>query len=290
MEEWWHNLPYYISPEIARVGSFVISWYWVMYLVGFAFVSVLTYTRTIREKNSVLNKDQAFDALCWMFAGVLIGGRLGYVVFYDLASFALDPLAVINPFAKTGEGWVYRGIYGMSYHGGALAAALALFLWSRKNKINFWRAADFIVPAIPLGYFWGRLGNFLNGELYGRITTSQAGMYFPAAAVLDGRTALRHPSQLYEAFLEGIVLFVILWFLRRKTPYFPGLLSAIYLGGYALARFVVEFYRQPDAHLGFIFGSLTMGQLLSAAMAVTALVVGMRSIVLHNRKIKNNGI
>jgi phosphatidylglycerol:prolipoprotein diacylglycerol transferase len=167
----------------------------------------------------------------------------------------------------------------MSYHGGLIAVLLATILFCYKNKINFWHFTDLLVPAIPLGYTFGRLGNFTNGELYGRVTTMPWGMYFP----LDPTYQLRHPSQLYEAFFEGVFLFVILWFLRKRSP-FNGFLISLYLIGYGTVRFFIEFVRQPDTQLGFILGPFTMGQLLSFSM-----ILGGSVVFLMKKKFKKQG-
>ncbi len=149
----------------------------------------------------------------------------------------------------------------MSFHGGLIAVLLATLLFCRKQGIDFWRFADLFCPAIPLGYTFGRIGNFINGELYGRATDVPWGMFFP----LDPAHLLRHPSQLYEAFFEGIVLFAVLWLIRKRSP-FDGALFALFLIGYGSVRFFIEFFREPDAQLGFILGPFSMGQLLCLLM------------------------
>ena len=156
----------------------------------------------------------------------------------------------------------------MSYHGGAIGVLVATVMFCRKHTINFWNFADLFAAAIPLGYTFGRIGNFINGELYGRVTTAPWGMYFP----LDPYRQLHHPSQLYEAFFEGIVLFALLWSIRKKKC-FDGFLFSLYLIGYGTVRFFIEFYREPDPQLGFIAGTLTMGQLLCLGMIVTAVII-----------------
>jgi len=153
----------------------------------------------------------------------------------------------------------------MSYHGGVIGIVIAWYLFARKNKISIFKIADLIIPAVPLGFTFGRLGNFINGELYGRVTESAIGMYFPSA--MDG--LVRHPSQLYEAFFEGLVLFAIVWPLRKKKL-FTGFISGLYIFGYGFFRFFIEFYREPDEHLGFVLGSLSMGQVLCIAMMIGA--------------------
>jgi phosphatidylglycerol:prolipoprotein diacylglycerol transferase len=204
--------------------------------------------------------------------GLIIGARLGYVLFYNLPFYWQHPLAIVSPFDPMNHEFI--GIYGMSYHGGLIGAILASALFAKKYRVNFWRLANFTTPAIPAGYFFGRLGNFLNGELYGRITSSAWGMYFSNAIAADGFSSpqLRHPSQLYEAFLEGFVLFAILWPLRNN-PKYEDKLYGLYLCGYASARILAEFFRQPDSQIGFLFGFMTLGQLISLIMFVSGLIV-----------------
>ncbi len=158
----------------------------------------------------------------------------------------------------------------MSYHGGAIGVIISSWLYIRKEGLNFWEMSDIYVPVIPLGYTFGRIGNFINGELYGRVTSSPIGMYFPLAPGLE----LRHPSQLYEAFFEGVFLFAVLAYLR-KLQWPRGTMIAFYLIGYGLVRFFIEFFRQPDAHLGFVLFSITMGQVLCSIMVVCGIFLYM---------------
>lgn len=201
--------------------------------------------------------------LVFVFVGLIIGGRFGYVLFYEPLYYLRNPLAIISPFDNLGN---YAGIYGMSYFGGLVGGLSAAYLFLRLKKQSFFVWADFIVPAVPLGYFFGRLGNFINGELYGRITKVTWGMQFPA----NQGGLLRHPSQLYEAFGEGIVLFVFLWMLRNKAV-FSGQLLLIYISGYAFVRFVVEFFREEKKYDVFGCLELTEGQILSAIAFIVAL-------------------
>jgi phosphatidylglycerol---prolipoprotein diacylglyceryl transferase len=205
---------------------------------------------------------------------VILGGRLGYVLFYNLGYYLQHPLEIILPFEFSG-GLHFVGISGMSYHGGAIAVMIATVIFCWKRGIDFWRFADLFGSAIPLGYTFGRLGNFINGELYGRATDVPWGMVFP----LDPLHLLRHPSQLYEAFFEGIVLFAVLWVLRKRFS-FTGALFALYVAGYGLIRFFIEFFREPDAQLGFVLGPFSMGQLLCLLMiAAGAGIYALRSAV-----------
>jgi phosphatidylglycerol:prolipoprotein diacylglycerol transferase len=190
----------------------------------------------------------------------VIGARLGYVLFYNLSYYLEHPLEIILPFSFS-NGVTFTGISGMSYHGGLIGIILASWLYIRKAKLDWWSVVDLYLPAIPLGYTFGRLGNFINGELFGRVTTSSIGMYFPMAA----KGELRHPSQLYEAFFEGIFLFAVLWSIRKiKIP--RGAMLALYLIGYGTVRFFIEYFREPDAHIGFVFLSFSMGQILCSLM------------------------
>lgn len=203
------------------------------------------------------------DFLFVSFFSSLIGGRIGYVLFYNFSYFIYHPLAIISPY----ENGQFIGIYGMSYHGAIIGVLLGSYIFLRIKKIEFWEWADFIIPAVPLGYFFGRIGNFLNGELYGRITNSSWGMYFA-----DSPTLLRYPSQLLEALLEGVVLFVILWKMR-KIKLSPGVLFSIYLVGYGIFRIFAETFREPDPQIGFIAGYFTLGQILSLAMIISGVII-----------------
>ena len=237
-----------------------------MYLVAFALTYLLVQYRIKRESYDYA-METIQDVLVWCIIGLILGGRLGYVFFYNFSYYIHHPLEIILPFEFT-NGIRFVGISGMSYHGGAIGVMIAALIFCRKRRIDIWRLADLICPAIPLGYTFGRIGNFINGELYGRITTSSWGMYFP----LDTTHALRHPSQLYEAFFEGIVLFVLLWVVRKRSP-FDGFLFALYLAGYGLVRFFIEFFREPDSQLGYFFSFLTMGQILCIIMMLAGLAV-----------------
>ncbi len=257
----WQHLPEHIDPNLFAIGSFQVRYYSLMYLVALFLTYLLTMLR-IKREGFAYTSETIQDALVWGMVGLILGGRLGYVVFYNLGYYLHHPLEIFLPF-EFSNGIHFVGISGMSYHGGALGLLLAVFLYCRKHGIDIWRFIDLICPAFPLGYTFGRIGNFINGELYGRITNSSWGMFFP----LDPTHALRHPSQLYEAFFEGVILFAVLWGIRRKSP-FDGFLLAVYLIGYGLVRFFIEFFREPDAQLGFVIRSLSMGQLLCMAMII----------------------
>ncbi|NTW69308.1 MAG: prolipoprotein diacylglyceryl transferase [Chlorobiaceae bacterium] len=263
----WQNLPAQMNPVLFSFGSFAVRWYGMMYLIAFAVVYLLTRYRLDTEK---LPFNRAFvgDALTWAMGGVVIGGRLGYIIFYGMDSFLTDPLGSLLPWVSAPGGCRFTGVTGMSYHGGVIGVTLALLLFSRSQKTGFFKTFDLLIPAVPLGYTFGRIGNFINGELYGRVTEAAMGMYFPLAPTVE----LRHPSQLYEAIFEGVVLFTILWLLRRKSP-FPGFLSAIYLFGYGFFRFFIEYFREPDAQLGFVLFNFSMGQVLCFIMMLAAIAI-----------------
>ncbi len=264
--QWWQQLPHHIDPVLFSLGGFEIRYYGLMYLVAFA-VAWFLLGYQVRKGEADISMPQLNDYMFWAILAVLIGGRLGYVLFYDLDYFLAHPLAIVLPFS-TEEGIHFTGFRGMSFHGGALGVALVSIWFCRKHRIAVRAFGDTLVTVVPLAYTFGRLGNFLNGELYGRVTEMPWGMSFPEAP----GAALRHPSQLYEAFFEGIVLFILIWGLRRKVTQ-PGRLLGIYLLGYAGFRFVIEFVREPDAHLGFVLAGLTMGQVLCLLMGFVGLAL-----------------
>lgn len=272
MIDFYQNIPAFIDPVALSIGGFSLFWYSLMWLVAFAVgYGLLVYRIKKGEEKYDITLVQ--DVVANALIGALIGGRLGYVVFYDLSYYIAHPLQIISPYDFTSGEWV--GIYGMSYHGGLIGVVIALIWTAHKHKLNLLRLFDFAAPVAPLGYMFGRIGNFLNGELVGRVTDSSWGMYF------NGEVIRRHPSQLYEAFFEGLILFIILWSLRNKNIK-KGLLSALYVIGYAFARIGVEFFREPDEHLGFIFWQFTMGQILSGAMLMGG--IGM-IMLLYRREI-----
>jgi len=263
---WWNHIPEHINPLAFRIGVLQVHYYGLMYLAAFLTVYLLVMHRLKREEIGI--KKASVDAyFLWVVIAVLAGGRLGYVLFYNLSFYLKHPLEVILPF-DISNGFQYTGFYGMSYHGALIAVVIATVVFCRKHKLDFWRFADLFASVVPLGYTFGRLGNFINGELYGRITTVPWGMYFP----LDSTHQLRHPSQLYEALLEGVFLFIIFWSLRKKLRV-PVVIFFLYLIGYGAMRFFLEFFRQPDPQLGFVFGPLTMGQLLCFVMILTGAVI-----------------
>jgi len=260
----WQQLPYHISPTLFSIGSFQLRYYSLMYLVAFA-VAYALFAYRIKRKEITITTEVVQDYLIWAMIGVIIGGRFGYALFYNFNYYMSHPLEIIIPFDFS-NGFRFIGLSGMSYHGGLIGVVLVTLLFCRKHKINFWQFGDWICTAAPLGYMFGRLGNFINGELWGRVTTVPWGMYFP----LDATQSLRHPSQLYEALFEGLFLFVVLWAIRKRNP-FDGFMIGLYIFGYGLVRFVIEFFREPDAHLGFVLGFNTMGQVLCALMMLAGI-------------------
>lgn len=271
----YQHLPLNLNPMI-RIGLFSVSWYSIMYLVAFTVIYFLLRYRLnelktqnsklkATTKNLNLNKNLLIDFLIYAFIGLLIGARLGDVLFYNFGYYIQNPLAIVSPFDPATHEFV--GIYGMSYHGGLIGVLIATFIFIKIHKISFWDISDFIIPAIPAGYFFGRIGNFINNELYGRMTDRPWGMYFK-----DYPFELRHPSQLYEAFLEGIVLFAILWSIRDKKI-FKNRFLAVYLIGYAIFRFISEYFREPDSMALNLFRYLTLGQVFSLIMIITGLAI-----------------
>lgn len=237
-----------IDPVLVSIGPVSIRWYGLMYLVGFAFALWLA-NRRADKPNSGWTRTQVSDLLFAGFLGVVIGGRIGYVLFYNLGLFLDDPLYLFK---------VWTG--GMSFHGGLIGVITAMAWYAYRNGRTFFGVADFIAPLVPFGLGMGRLGNFMNGELWGRVTDVPWAMIFPNAGALP-----RHPSQLYELALEGIVLFCILnWFVRKPRPL--GAVSGLFLLGYGTFRFLVEFVREPDEQLGLFDGVISMGQILSTPM------------------------
>jgi phosphatidylglycerol:prolipoprotein diacylglycerol transferase len=262
--------PSWLRAEI--IPPLPIRWYGLMYLVAFAVAYVL-FRWQLRERHIETQKDVVLDLFFWAIVGLLVGGRLAAVTIYDSSGYYLQhPLQIILPFSRVNGKIALTGIAGMSYHGGLVGATIAIIIFLKVKKLDVLDWGDMLVAGIPLGYTFGRLGNFINGELYGRITKVAWGMVFPNAEtfpssqpwVRDYATAVgmplptsglvnlpRHPSQLYEAFFEGIVLWLILWFIVRKRRPYKGFVIACYVLGYGVIRFFIEYVRQPDKGIGF---------------------------------------
>ena len=267
MITFWQNIPLYLNPIIFTLGNFSFRWYSLGYLLVLATIYFMLKKRFQKIASTNFTFDQLENILLFSFLGALLGGKIGYILFYDWSNFINNPLMSFSPFLN-GK---FVGIYGMSFHGGLLGAILFGWLICRKYKLNFYQILNFIIPVFPLGYFWGRMGNFMNGELYGRITTSKIGMHF--SQVDAKQNILRHPSQLYEAFGEGILLFFILRYFTEKTKW-QNKMFPLFLIFYGLIRFIIEFFRQPDPQLGFIaLNWLTMGQILCMVMIGVGTVI-----------------
>lgn len=246
------------DPIALQLGPLAIHWYGLMYLVGFSLVWLLG-NRRINQGLAPIDKKGLEDLIFYCVLGVVVGGRLGYTFFYQ-PDYYLQP-----------QNWlkiVYVWEGGMAFHGGLLGVLAVLAWFSHRRHIPFFALGDFLAPLIPLGLAAGRLGNFINGELWGRTTDLPWGMVFPQA--MDGLA--RHPSQLYQMGLEGISLFLILWFFSAK-PRPQGQVSGLFLMGYGLFRFIAEFSREPDAFLGLLWAQLSMGQLLSLPMMLLGAII-----------------
>ena len=256
------TIPYpQISPDIFRLGPFRIRWYGVMYVVGYV-VGYRIIKRRVARGLVRLSRSELDALIGYLVAGMLVGARIMYAVAYQPGHFLGDPLELFA---------IWHG--GLSFHGALIGIAVAAMVFARVHRVAFWRLADTLAVASTPGLFFGRLGNFINGELYGRVTTVPWAMVFPT----DPQQVPRHPSQLYEAVVEGLVLFLVLRaFERRATAqrwYRPGLVAGAFLCGYGAFRFLLEFTRQPDPQLSFVLGPFSMGQLLCAAMVVAGVTV-----------------
>ena len=241
------------DPVALQLGPLAIHWYGLMYVCGFLSVYLLWMYRIRHYKHVSVQgwtDDYASDLLFYGALGAVLGGRLGYVLFYKPAEYLANPIDIL---------YINQG--GMSFHGGLLGVIVALALFSRKTKFSFFQIAEFVAPVSAIGLFFGRMGNFINQELWGVPTDAPWGMVFPAVD-----SVARHPSMLYEALLEGLLLFIVLWWVARK-PRAVGVLSGIFLIGYSSARMFVEFFRVPDQHLDYLlFDWVSMGHLLSLPM------------------------
>ena len=250
-----------LNPIFFELGPIRLSWYGLMYVLGFL-ASYLLVRHQINKKDFGITKSEVEDLYFYLILALIIGARLGYVLFYDLKTYLDKPFEILA---------VWHG--GMSFHGGLIGLLLAAFLFCRQRKKSFWKIADLIIVTAPIGLGLGRIGNFINGELYGRASQVPWAMIFPRGGPIP-----RHPSQLYESALEGGVLFITLWFMKDKNLPRGGLFS-LFLILYGGFRFFVEFFREPDVQLGFILGPLTMGQILSSFM-----IVGGISLFVYLRK------
>jgi len=265
---YWNHIYENFDPVAFNLFGLNVHWYGIMYVL--ALVSALVMGKWIVTKDKLdMDKKILDDYFIWIEVGVILGARLGYILFYDpnTSYYLTHPWQIFNPFSN-GE---FVGIRGMSYHGALIGFLLGSYLFARKNNYSFWFLMDIVAIAVPVGYIFGRIGNFLNQELIGRVTDVPWGIY------VEG--VMRHPSQLYEAFLEGVVVALIVYLIRHRVS-FAGGLTLTYGALYGLARFCAEFWRAPDAQIGYIMGWMTQGQLLSLPMiviSVTGLIYLSRS-------------
>ncbi len=255
-----------IDPVLISAGPIAIRWYALAYLLGLVLGWRLLRRKAALSSNS-FKEDHADDILLWLIVGIIIGGRLGYVIFYNFSYFLANPLKIL----ATWEG-------GMSFHGGLLGVVILSLIYCRRHKLEPLALGDMLACVAPIGLFFGRLANFVNGELYGRETDMTWGVIFPR-----GGPNPRHPSQIYEAFLEGFALFIIINIMWKfeSIRECRGVLTGTFIAGYAIARMVAEFFRQPDAHIGFLALGGTMGQWLSLPMLAFGLgliIQGVRRI------------
>jgi phosphatidylglycerol:prolipoprotein diacylglycerol transferase len=249
-------MPYpHIRPYIFKIGPFEIRWYGLMYIFGFI-SSYLLFRYQVNKRKLNITKEETESLYFHMILGLIVGARLGYVVFYNLGEYIKNPLDVFA---------VWHG--GMSFHGGAIGVLIAGIIFILRRKKDFYLVSDLVAATAPAGLFFGRMGNFINGELYGRPSDAPWAMIFP-----EGGPLPRHPSQLYEAGLEGVLLFIILWTVKGRIKT-NGMLLSLFLVLYGIFRFIAEFFREPDTQLGFIWGSFTMGQSLSAGMIAAGVVL-----------------
>lgn len=260
--EFWQNIYSQFDPVAFNLGSVAVHWYGIMYAL--ALLSAIYVAKWFIKYDNINIKQDTFDSyIWWAEIGVILGARLGYIVFYDTQTiyYLTHPWQIFNPFIDG----VYTGISGMSYHGAFIGFLIASILFCKKHKISFWFITDIAVLGISFGYIFGRFGNFFNQELIGRVTDVPWAIYV-------GNT-LRHPSQIYEAILEGLIVFLILIYFRNKKK-FDGQLAIIYGVAYSTARIIAEFYREPDIQLGFLYGGwVTMGMLISFLTLIITIVI-----------------
>ncbi len=259
-----------IRPDIVSIGPFHIRWYGLMYVAGFV-TGYYLIQRQRRSREIGLIGPVAQELVFALAVGLIVGARLGYLLFYqymDLSYYLSHPIEIVA---------LWHG--GMSFHGGLIGSVVAGWWFCRRKRLPFLAVGDSVIVAAPVGLFFGRIGNFINGELFGRVTSVPWAMVFPAGGPLP-----RHPSQIYEALGEGLVLFLILWHLRKKR-FQDGMMVVWFLGLYGMIRFFLEFFREPDPQLGFVIGPFTMGQVLCTAMIVGALLL---TLLLRRTKAKEN--
>ena len=242
-----------IDPVIVSFGVIQIRWYGIAYVLGFL-LGVYLLKQINQNYQRKVENEQIDSFFIWSVIGVIVGGRIGYVLFYQTATILTNPINIL---------FIWEG--GMSFHGGLIGIIISIFLFSKKYSIDFFQLSDLVSSVAPIGLFFGRLANFINVELYGRVTDFPLAMIYPS---ID--QAPRHPSQLYEAFFEGVVLFIILRFCNKKnySQNNFGFITSLFLILYGIFRFLIEFLREPDVHIGLIFNTITMGQLLSVPLVI----------------------
>ena len=260
--EFWQNIYSHFNPVAFNLGPVAVHWYGIMYAL--ALISAIYVAKWFIKRDNLPITNELFDSYVWWAEiGVILGARIGYILFYDTHTmyYLTHPWQIFNPYIDG----VYAGISGMSYHGAFFGFILASYLFCRKNKVSFWFITDIAVIGVSAAYVFGRIGNFFNQELVGRATDVPWGIYVGQV--------LRHPSQIYEAILEGLVVFVILVYLRKRKT-FNGQIALMYGILYSTARIIAEFFRQPDTQLGFIYSNwLTMGILQSFVVLVICVVL-----------------
>jgi phosphatidylglycerol---prolipoprotein diacylglyceryl transferase len=256
-----------IDPIAFHLGPLAVHWYGLMYLFSFIGVWFLASHRA-KKSNGVWTEQCVADLIFYGAMGVILGGRIGYMLFYNFSGLIEDPLSLFK---------IWQG--GMAFHGGLLGVMVAMWLVSRKYHKTFFEITDFIAPFVPLGLAAGRIGNFINGELWGKVTTVPWAMVFPTGGPLP-----RHPSELYEFFLEGVLLFIILMIYSRKPRPLMAV-SALFLLLYGCFRFLIEFFRTPDIQLGYLaFGWMTMGQILSIPMIILGIILSAWAYICHEKR------
>lgn len=258
------------DPVIFSIGPLAIRWYSLAYVAGIIFTFIIL--KKFNLKNKIMSEKALDDWMMWMVFGIVIGGRLGYVFLYNFDYYFHNPLSIIA---------IWEG--GMSFHGGLAGSIISMFLFCKKYKIEFFKLTDILALCAPIGLFFGRIANFINMELYGRVTTSKFGVIFPNAGELP-----RHPSQIYEALCEGLLTFLILASLVKFTKILnkKGITSGLFLLLYSICRISLEQFREPDEQIGFLFGNFTMGQLLSTPMMLAGLIIILYSATCKTQEIQ----
>ncbi len=247
-----------LSPEIISIGGFSIKWYGLAYvvsiLIGWKYISVIS-----KNNGSIVSKKNIDDLVVWIAIGIILGGRLGYVFFYQPIEYIQKPIEIIA---------IWNG--GMSFHGGLIGVLVSIIIFSKVRNISIFYISDMLAIVTPIGLFFGRLANFINQELWGKVTAVPWAVKFPSGGYLP-----RHPSQVYEALLEGLLLYLILGALWHFTKIRnkPGILTGIFVSGYSIFRVFVEFFREPDSNLGYIFYIFSMGQILSAPLLLFGIIL-----------------